>query len=307
MPATTRARFGTVGRRLATASLGVLVGLAAALLASGRAAAQEVAATPTIGGGVSGYGVGDWVDLVVRLGLVLLIIWAAIMAMRWWVRRMNGGLAGGNGRLVQILETRSLGPNRSLQLVKLGNRAVLLGVTNERISPVLELTDPVEIQRLTRTVEQQQPETLRDAISRLGSLARRRPAAGRERSTTAARDPRAAMPLLAARPAASAAAPAPGRPKRSRWATIARRVIGLEDPPLRRVAQPASLGGQAARPAAPGAGQAPARGSVDSPAMRALAAELPASRAVRARSGYRQSQIAEAQRAIASVRGELPR
>jgi hypothetical protein len=41
--------------------------------------------------------------------------------------------------------------------------------------------------------------------------------------------------------------------------------------------------------------------------MRALAAELPASRAVRARSGYRQSQIAEAQRAIASVRGELPR
>ena len=287
---------------MATASLGALVGLAAALLASGRAAAQEAAATPTIGGGVSGYGVGDWVDLVVRLGLVLLIIWAAIMAMRWWVRRMNGGLAGGNGRLVQILETRSLGPNRSLQLVKLGNRAVLLGVTNERISPVLELTDPVEIQRLTRTVEQQQPETLRDAISRLGSLARRRPSVGPERSTTTTRDPRAAMPLLAARPAASAAA-APGRPKRSRWATIARRVIGLEDPPLRRVAQRPT----AARAAAPPARPAPARGPADSPAMRALAAELPASRAVRARSGYRQSQIAEAQRAIASVRGELPR
>jgi flagellar protein FliO/FliZ len=303
VPATTRARFGTVGRRLATASLGVLVGLAAALLASGRAAAQEAAATPTIGGGVSGYGVGDWVDLVVRLGLVLLIIWAAIMAMRWWVRRMNGGFAGGNGRLVQILETRSLGPNRSLQLVKLGNRAVLLGVTNERISPVLELTDPVEIQRLTRTVEQQQPETLRDAISRLGSLARRRPSVGPERSTTTTRDPRAAMPLLAARQAASAAAPAPGRPKRGRWATIARRVIGLEDPPLRRVAQRPT----AARAAAPPARPAPARGPADSPAMRALAAELPASRAVRARSGYRQSQIAEAQRAIASVRGELPR
>jgi flagellar protein FliO/FliZ len=288
---------------MATASLGALVGLAAALLASGRAAAQEAAATPTIGGGVSGYGVGDWVDLVVRLGLVLLIIWAAIMAMRWWVRRMNGGLAGGNGRLVQILETRSLGPNRSLQLVKLGNRAVLLGVTNERISPVLELTDPVEIQRLTRTVEQQQPETLRDAISRLGSLARRRPSVGPERSTTTTRDPRAAMPLLAARQAASAAAPAPGRPKRGRWATIARRVIGLEDPPLRRVAQRPT----AARAAAPPARPAPARGPADSPAMRALAAELPASRAVRARSGYRQSQIAEAQRAIASVRGELPR
>jgi flagellar protein FliO/FliZ len=288
---------------MATASLGALVGLAAALLASGRAAAQEAAATPTIGGGVSGYGVGDWVDLVVRLGLVLLIIWAAIMAMRWWVRRMNGGFAGGNGRLVQILETRSLGPNRSLQLVKLGNRAVLLGVTNERISPVLELTDPVEIQRLTRTVEQQQPETLRDAISRLGSLARRRPSVGPERSTTTTRDPRAAMPLLAARQAASAAAPAPGRPKRGRWATIARRVIGLEDPPLRRVAQRPT----AARAAAPPARPAPARGPADSPAMRALAAELPASRAVRARSGYRQSQIAEAQRAIASVRGELPR
>jgi hypothetical protein len=180
---------------------------------------------------------------------------------------------------------------------------VLLGVTNERISPVLELTDPVEIQRLTRTVEQQQPETLRDAISRLGSLARRRPSVGPERSTTTTRDPRAAMPLLAARQAASAAAPAPGRPKRGRWATIARRVIGLEDPPLRRVAQRPT----AARAAAPPARPAPARGPADSPAMRALAAELPASRAVRARSGYRQSQIAEAQRAIASVRGELPR
>ena len=267
---------------------GALVGALIALASAGAAAGQEPEATVSpIGGGVSGYGVTEWINLILRLALVLIVIWFAIMAMRWWVRRMNGGMAGGSGHL-QVVETRALGPNRSLQLVRLGNRAVLLGVTSERISSVLEIDDPLEVDRLTRPIAQDDsPTSFRDAVSRLGSLTKWRPVIERKRSAPA---PRNRAPI-----GGRALATVPRR--RGRWARVARRVIGLEDPPLRRAPTAA-----ATRAAAP-AGRAPRSIAAAS----AAAAEPPASRAARARSGYRQNQIAEAQRAIASVRAETPR
>jgi hypothetical protein len=202
------------------------------------------------------------------------------------------------------LESRSLGPNRSLQLVQVGNRAVLLGVTAERISAVLEINDPIEVERLSRPVlADDSPTSFRDAVSRLGSLTKWRPVIERQ--------PRAPRPV--ARPAQSSApigGVQPSRltpsvaPQRSRWARLARTVIGLED----RTGRPAAPGLNT-RPAAPQANTRPDAGPAPRSiaAAAATAAELPASRAVRARSGYRQNQIAEAQRAIASARAGLSR
>jgi len=285
---------GALGHRWSRLTLGAALGVVVALLMVGPTFAQEADSTVSpVGGAVSGYSVTDWMNLLLRLALVLVVIWFAIMAMRWWVRRMNGGVGNGGGHL-QVVETRSLGPNRSLQLVKVGSRAVLLGVTNERISPVLEIDDPAEVERLGRpNVAEDSPTSFGDAVSRLGSLTRWRPVIERKRSPQPATQPARASNVAAA-PQMPLLAPAPKQ--RSRWVTLGRRVIGLEDPP-RRAVVPAS----GAPPAAPG------RAPRSIAAARSAAAELPASRASRARTGYRQNSIAEAQRAIASVRAEMTR
>ena len=320
------------GTRLA---LGALAGVLMALMTGARALAQEAVAEPAVGESVAGYGVSDWLNLVLRLGLVLIVIWVSIMAMRWWVRRMNGATGGGSGRLLEVLESRSLGPNRSLQLVKLGNRAVLLGVTSDRINAVLEVTDPIEVERLSTPVMTEEPTSFRDAISRLGALTRRgaAPADG----VTMQQPPVAATSLPARRQAvmqtnqtvgAGGAQQAGAVPMQSasagvvqnagggvlgnRWLMLARWVIGLEDSPRGRL-RPAASGAAAAMARAPIMGDPGARsaaaavgsGTGMTPAERATrAAELPASRASRARSGYRQNKIAEAQRAITTMQQE---
>ncbi|MEE8421949.1 MAG: flagellar biosynthetic protein FliO [Dehalococcoidia bacterium] len=134
-------------RRLtARLSIATVAGSALALLPA-TVWAQVADGLETADGGVGSFGFGDWLGLLVRLGLVLLIVWAAIRAMRWYSRRMSGG--GGATRHLQVLETRSLAPNRSLHLVRLGGRAVLLGVTPERITSLLEIGDPAEVERLS--------------------------------------------------------------------------------------------------------------------------------------------------------------
>lgn len=93
------------------------------------------------GSSVTSFGVGEWFSLVLRLGLVIGVIWAAVYAMRWYTRRA-GGERGSAARALDIVETRSLGPNRTLHLVRIGGRAVLIGVTPERINALLEINDP---------------------------------------------------------------------------------------------------------------------------------------------------------------------
>jgi hypothetical protein len=69
--------------------------------------------------------------------------------MRWYVRRTQG--VGGRGALaaLEVIETHALGPNRALHLVRLGDRAVLVGATPERITSLMTVDDPEEVRRLS--------------------------------------------------------------------------------------------------------------------------------------------------------------
>lgn len=144
-----RSRRGATRQFVAAAGLGALLLLAT----PARALAQE-------GEGASGLGgVGvaeswDWLGLSLKLALVLAAIWLVILGMRWYVRRTGGPVSVGRAQSrVELLETRGLGGHRSLQLVRLGDRAVLLGVTQERITPLLEVADPEELERLVAVQE----------------------------------------------------------------------------------------------------------------------------------------------------------
>src|SRR5205085_2836016 len=110
-----------------------------------------------------------WLNLLLRLGLVLVAIWAAVMAMRWYVHRVNRD-GSRVSRQLQVIESRSLGPNRALHLVRLNGRAVLLGVTAERISPLLTIDDAEEVERLTAGTPDPRTSALRQ-LSRISGVA----------------------------------------------------------------------------------------------------------------------------------------
>lgn len=169
--------------RLIAAAAGLLPAALLALLPR-VAAAQEEGALAGVGGGVASYGVGDWLVLGLRLGAVLLVVWLSVLAMRWYVRRTNGGGAGSDGRLLHVMETRALAPNRSLHLVRLGDRAVLLGSTPERITRLLDIDDAEEVERLTETLAGAgaSPRSFRAIMDGLGGTASRLGDARRARS-----------------------------------------------------------------------------------------------------------------------------
>ena len=218
--------------------LAVLAGAVLALLPPVVAFAQDAGGEAEVGGGLLAFGGWEWFNLVVRLGLVLVVIWGAIVLMRWYVRRMNGEV-GGSGRRLQMIETRSLGPNRSLHLVRLGSRAVLIGVTPERINQLLSIDDPEEVDRLTRPLETVEPgggATLSSMVGNLSSLI----GAFRGRRPEIARRPldrpRAAMPP-AASPLAAPVAGATARPVEPPTARNLRARSGYREDRVRELQQ----------------------------------------------------------------------
>lgn len=139
----------TVPSRISALALGAVVALAGFATAS----AQE--ATDEVGSQVTSFGVGDWLNLGLRLALVIAVIWAAVHGMRWYVRRVNRGGSRGGIRALEVLETHTLGPNRTLHLVRLGDRAVLVGATQERITQLLTVDDPAEFKRIMETPDEE--------------------------------------------------------------------------------------------------------------------------------------------------------
>lgn len=124
-----------------------------------------------VGDSVPGYGVLDWLNLGIRLALVIAVIWGAIAALRWYMQRMHGG-GPGSGGVVHVLETRTLGPNRALHLVQLGDRIVLVGATAERINRLSEIEDADEVASMLATVKaSRSAQTLPAVLGGVGPIA----------------------------------------------------------------------------------------------------------------------------------------
>lgn len=81
---------------------------------------------------------GQVVRFVLAFGLVLLAAWGAS---RWLGRR---GAAGGHGAL-RLLGGVSLGSGRSLCLVQVGRRVLVLGLADKEIRLLSSIRDPDEL------------------------------------------------------------------------------------------------------------------------------------------------------------------
>lgn len=77
-----------------------------------------------------------------RLIPSLLVLLAALFAVRWWARRQGGAVA----REVRVLSRTGLSRGASLVAVQVGAQRLLLGVTDHAVNLVAELpAEPAEL------------------------------------------------------------------------------------------------------------------------------------------------------------------
>ena len=113
------------GGILALAVIALLGGVA-------RPLRPESAATPY----PSGFGLA--VDVTLKLGLVLMLIYACVYALRKWDHRARSGL---NQRM-SVLESVHLTARQSLHLVRAGDRVLLIGATDQGLTNLAEVDLP---------------------------------------------------------------------------------------------------------------------------------------------------------------------
>lgn len=83
-------------------------------------------------------GSGDMVSLAWRLALVIVIMAASIAALRWWARRASGPRSGTG--FLRVVDTLAVGNGRTIHLVAIGSRVIVVGATQQNIAYLNELT-----------------------------------------------------------------------------------------------------------------------------------------------------------------------
>lgn len=98
-------------------------------------------------------------DFGVKLIIIIGLVYLALYGLRWLQRTRYKNISG--GATINVLETTGLSPGRSLHLVVVGEKTLLLGATDHEISVLAELADahvslPDEETTFAETLTQQQ-------------------------------------------------------------------------------------------------------------------------------------------------------
>ena len=91
---------------------------------------------------------GATMNMMLWLGAVLALVYVSMAALK----RITSGSVSQRGTLLEVLDSRTLGPNRSVYVVRAGGKRLVLGVTQSRITPLAEL-DPDDAARPASTTE----------------------------------------------------------------------------------------------------------------------------------------------------------
>jgi flagellar biosynthetic protein FliO len=96
------------------------------------------------------------VDIILKLGLVVILIFISALVYRRW----RPGGPSGNLHQLGLLETLSLGPKRTLYIVKAGDQQLLIGATDQSISLISELAPIADSASLSSQTPSSQPPDL---------------------------------------------------------------------------------------------------------------------------------------------------
>jgi flagellar biosynthetic protein FliO len=95
-------------------------------------------------------------DLVVKLGLVVGLIYVTMWLLRAYVGRGRAGAVGA-GAKIDVLEATALAPGRSLYLIDVADRVLVVGATSGSLATLAEITEPGTVERLRRRSNEPRP------------------------------------------------------------------------------------------------------------------------------------------------------
>lgn len=78
-------------------------------------------------------------SLSLTLGIIVLLLWGGI----WAMRRLRPGSTVGNARDCSIVRALTLGPRERLLVVQVGARHLVIGVSSASVSLLCELDGPL--------------------------------------------------------------------------------------------------------------------------------------------------------------------
>ena len=137
------------GRTHTSANARVSVPSSESLPLTRRSAPRESA--PSVSGETRLGGSGALTTVLASLGIVLSVFFTFVWATR---RAAPKGLAALPGEVVESLGRAPLAARQQMQLIRLGNRLLLLSVTAQGAETLAEVTDPDEVDRLSGLCQQ---------------------------------------------------------------------------------------------------------------------------------------------------------
>lgn len=104
--------------------------------------------------------------IAVLLGILGLILLLAYLARRLGLTQLRGN---GQGSGLEVIGTRPLGPRRQVVLLKVGNTLLLLGATDKNLTPLMEIRDEAEQNKILKGFEKPPPLSFRKILAKVES------------------------------------------------------------------------------------------------------------------------------------------
>lgn len=105
---------------------------------------------------------------IATIGGSLAVVLSLFFALAWLMRRnMPRGTTRLPDEIVQVLGRTTLGNRQPVQLIRCGNKLILLATTPSGLTPLTEITDPMEVDRLAGLCLQTQPYSTTQAFGQV--------------------------------------------------------------------------------------------------------------------------------------------
>jgi len=87
---------------------------------------------------------------IVKTIAILAGVIALIFGLAWLLRRLNlsTSLADGGNEGWRVLAVKMIGPKRQIYVMEVGSRILLIGFTDKTMTPLMEVHDPAEREKL---------------------------------------------------------------------------------------------------------------------------------------------------------------
>lgn len=115
-------------------------------------------------------GYWEYIKIVVVLALVVLVIYLIFRFLRKAMKINEDA-----GEKAVIISSQSLGPGKAIQVIYIATKYLIIGVTNDNINLITEITDPKEIERLELQINNKKTDEGNSFIDILSGIIRGKP------------------------------------------------------------------------------------------------------------------------------------